>query len=69
VFNHKQNDQAQKIHNFIEQKLLEIQVPKQMPTLAQTSVTDEITKMKKLLDNGTISQDEFNAFKKKALGI
>jgi uncharacterized Tic20 family protein len=62
-------DQPQGVHDFIERKLLDVQVPKHNPTVTQTSVTDEIAKMKKLLDGGVITQDEFNAFKKKALGI
>jgi hypothetical protein len=69
MFTYKQNDQAQRIHDLIEKKLLETQTPKQTPISTQSSVTDEIAKMKKLLDNGTITQEEFNAFKKKALGI
>jgi hypothetical protein len=69
IFNYKQNDQAQRIHDLIENKLLESQMPKQTPISTQISVTDEIVKMKNLLDNGLISQEEFNAFKKKMLGI
>jgi hypothetical protein len=69
MFNYKQNDRAQEIHDLIEKRFLESQMPKQMPVAPQIYVTDEIAKMKKLLDNGAISQEEFNAFKKKVLGI
>jgi len=33
------------------------------------SPVDEIKKMKELLDSGAITQEEFDAFKKKTLGI
>jgi hypothetical protein len=44
-------------------------VPKQTFAGNPVSATDEIVKMKKLLDSGIITQEEFKAFKKKALGI
>jgi hypothetical protein len=69
MFNQTQNDHAQRIHDLIERKLLEAQTSKQTSVSAPISVTDEIAKMKKLLDSGVISQEEFNAFKKKMLGI
>ncbi len=33
------------------------------------SATDEVYRLKKLLDDGLISEDEFNALKRKALGL
>ena len=36
---------------------------------SSASSAEEIKKMKELLDNGAITEDEFNAFKKKTLGL
>jgi len=68
VFKKVHNELAQKIHDFIEKKIAEGHSPVPAQTPPQTSA-DEIMKMKGLLDSGVISQDEFDAFKKKVLGL
>ena len=45
------------------------QVSPMVPTASPSDIADEIRKMKSLLDEGLISQEEFDAFKKTHLGI
>ncbi len=42
--------------------------PTSAPTVQTANVADELLKLKKLLDAGALTQDEFNAQKKKLLG-
>jgi len=44
-------------------------VEKAAPVIQQSSDADELAKFKKLLDDGVITQDEFNAKKKQILGL
>jgi len=61
-------DQAEKVYKLLMSKISDA---KQSggATVVQTSDADELAKFKKLLDDGIISQDEFNAKKKQLLGI
>ena len=45
------------------------QTMKRDPVVSQTSKYDEIEKLKQLLDNGIISQEEFDVKKKQLLGL
>lgn len=57
---------AKRLHDY----LVEIKSAQQpQPVAAQTSAADEIAKFKGLLDEGIISQEEFDAKKKQLLGI
>ncbi|MDR0522739.1 MAG: GYF domain-containing protein [Planctomycetaceae bacterium] len=69
IFNKDQNEQAQKVHSFIEKKLIESHRPAQTAAPVQASTVDELKKMKELLDIGAVSPEEFYAFKRKILGI
>ena len=69
MFSKDKNEIAQKIHDYIERKLLESHNPKSVSSVSQSSSIDEIKKMKELLDIGAVSQEEFDAFKKKTLGL
>ena len=69
LFLQAENGLAQHIYNYIEKKLLDIHNPKPVVQVHQASAADEIKKMKELLDTGAISQEEFDSFKKKTLGL
>ncbi len=64
---------ADEIHSEISKLLLERQKkteePYIMPQTAQMGNADEIKKFKELLDNGIITQEEFDAKKKQLLGL
>jgi hypothetical protein len=66
VFNKKDNDLVQKIKAKIE----ELQASMNSGTVVQqVSAADEIKKFKELLDEGVITEEEFNQKKKQLLGI
>ena len=61
---------AEKVVNYINQKLKECKAAKNGGTvIQQASAADEIKKYKELLDMGIISQEEFDAKKKQLLGL
>lgn len=66
------NGEAQKIHDYINNKLRELKAAKNAPIIQAApavSAADEIIKFKELLDMGIISQEEFDAKKKQLLGL
>lgn len=65
VFGRKHKDEILKLKTFIEEKIKSAHA---QPT-NQVDSADEIAKFKKLLDNGTITQEEFDAKKKQLLGL
>ncbi len=67
LFNTSQNETAQKIADYLEQKRNQSTTPTQV--VQQTSAADELKKFKELLDSGIITQEEFDAKKKQLLGL
>ena len=69
----KTGSRKQEIQEMLTQfdNLFHLHKPAQISSVVvqQTSDADELAKYKKLLDDGTITQDEFNAKKKQILGI
>ena len=63
------NEQAKAVVDFIENKIRQAKQPKVVVTQAPTSSADELGKYKSLLDQGVISQEEFDAKKKEILGL
>lgn len=66
IFGRKHKDEMEKLKDFIERK---IEQAHSSNTNSSNSAADEIAKFKKLLDDGTITQDEFDAKKKQLLGL
>ena len=71
TFNKGSECLAEKVVEYINQKLKEIKVAKNQGTIIQqaASSADELKKMKELLDMGIITQEEFDAKKKQLLGL
>ena len=71
TFNKGSECLAEKVVEYINQKLKEIKVAKNQGTIIQqaTSPAEELKKMKELLDMGIITQEEFDAKKKQLLGL
>ncbi len=65
VFGRKHKDEILKLKEFIEQNIQKAHTQPQQ----QTDTAGEIAKFKKLLDDGTITQEEFDAKKKQLLGL
>lgn len=63
MFSKKENDTAQKIKDYIEQ----YQIGERAPASQASSIADELTKFKSLLDSGAITKEEFNEQKAKLL--
>ena len=69
-FRSDQEVEAKEIYDYIIARRAELKKPSAQATVAQQiSPTDEIRKYKALLDEGIISQDEFDAKKKQLLGL
>lgn len=68
IFSIDQNEQAEKIKDYIEGIILNRSKGGQ-PVVQQASAADEILKFKSLLDAGAITQEEFDAKKKALLGL
>lgn len=62
----KNNDDAVKIKDFIEKK---ISSKNEAPKASGTSAADEIKKYKQLMDEGILTQDEFEAKKRELLNL
>jgi len=56
-----------KVKEYVESRILEISKSKDKPQ--ELSSADEIMKFKNLLDQGVITQEEFEAKKKQLLGL
>lgn len=67
TINSKENEIAEKIVAYIQEKIKEARQPK--VAVAPTSAADELKKFKELLDMGVITQEEFDAKKKQLLGL
>lgn len=64
------NEKMEEVANFCRKKMEEIKSGKNAAAaVSQTSSADELKKFKELLDNGIITQDEFDAKKKQILGL
>ena len=62
----------EQVFEAISKRLTDRQRREPMPVVqpvVRESITDELTKYKKLLDDGVITQEEFNAKKKQLLGL
>ena len=59
---------AKEVANVINE-LLRNRYTNSTPVVNELSAADELTKYKKLLDNGVITQEEFDAKKKQLLGL
>lgn len=62
-------EQAREVVEFIEKRKEELNVSQPTTIIQNTSVADELKKFKELLDDGIISQEEFDAKKKQLLGL
>lgn len=69
MLNKKYNATARRIKEYIEQKIMERNQSPEIVVAQQNSAADEIAKFKSLLDQGVITQDEFDAKKKQLLGL
>ncbi len=71
TFVESKNYEAEKAHNYINNKIRETRNGSQKSTtvVQQTSAADELKKFKELLDSGVITQEEFDAKKKQLLGL
>lgn len=63
------NDKMREIANFIREKISEAKSKSNATVIAQVSSADELKKFKDLLDDGVITQEEFDAKKKQLLGL
>lgn len=69
-FRSNQEKEAKEIYDYIIARRAELKNPMAQATVVeQPSITDEIRKYKSLLDEGIISQEEFDAKKKQLLGL
>lgn len=69
MLNKKYNATARRIKEYIEQKIMERNQSPEIVVAQQNSAADEIAKFKSLLDQGVITQEEFDAKKKQLLGL
>ena len=67
TFNKKENETAEKIVSYIQERIREAKKP--TVVTAANSTADEIMKLKNLLDMGVITQAEFDTKKKELLGL
>lgn len=69
-FRNGKNKEMAALKDFIQSKIEETHKAQQTTQVtAQTDTADEIAKYKKLADNGTITQEEFEAKKKQLLNL
>lgn len=68
-FNSAENDIAERIVAYIQEKIKETRQIKTTNQPVASSAADEVMKLKNLLDMGIITQDEFDAKKKEILGL
>lgn len=69
LFNATNNNLIQQIIEYVEKRRLEISAPKTQQVVQAASSADELLKFKQLLDQGIITQEEFDAKKKQLLGL
>lgn len=68
-FRNGKNKEMADLKDFIQQKVDEAHKPQPSVQANTTDPADEIAKLKKLADDGTITQAEFEAKKKQLLGL
>jgi len=61
--------EMESIHEYIEKRVDEIRNSPSIGINSSISIADEIKKFKQLMDDGIISEDEFNAKKKDMLNL
>lgn len=66
IFGKGHAEEMQQLKEFIDKKIAEIH---SNTATSGTNAADEIAKFKKLLDDGVINQEEFDAKKKQLLGL
>ena len=69
IFDVSKNELAQTIVEYVEKRRTEITRPQSQQVVQSISAADEILKFKQLLDQGIISEKEFEAKKKQILGV
>lgn len=69
MFTRAANDEAERLHKLLEDKITEVSKNKQNAGQSAPSAADEIMKYKNLLDQGIISQEEFEQKKKQLLNL
>ncbi len=67
VFSKDKNEKAEKIKSYIEAKIADRNKP--ASGSGDVSAADEILKLKRLMDDGVITAEEFSAKKKQLLGV
>ena len=67
AFNRKIPNLSEDLYNLLMEKINDAQKPKNNATTVSSA--DEIAKFKNLLDDGIITQDEFDTKKKQLLGL
>ncbi len=68
AFNKEVPEKSEKIYNILMDKIKECKATINVVNSTQTSTADEILKFKNLLDQGIITQEEFEKKKKELLG-
>lgn len=69
VFRNGANKEMAELRDFVQKKINEAHKPQPVVQQNATDPADEIAKFKKLLDDGTITQEEFDEKKKQLLGL
>ncbi|RVU70792.1 SHOCT domain-containing protein [Lactobacillus xujianguonis] len=68
-FRNGKNKEMAELKDFIQNKIDEAHKPQPAQQINTTNPADEIAKLKKLADEGTITQEEFEAKKKQLLDL
>jgi GYF domain 2/Short C-terminal domain/Domain of unknown function (DUF4429) len=63
------NERAKEIKNFIENQVQELRAPKPGAAVAQASVADEIKKLAELKEQGILTDEEFQAAKRRLIAL
>lgn len=69
AFRKGQNDLMEEIAEYVKKQIEGVKQSKYLQTLVCFSSADEIKKFKELLDDGVITQEEFDSKKKQLLGL
>ena len=69
VFRNGKNKEMAALKEFVDQKIEEEHQKQTSPAAAPTDTAEQIEKFKKLANDGTITQEEFEAKKKQLLGL
>ncbi len=63
------NEQAREIETYIENQVQDLRAPKPVAAIAQASMADELKKLAELKTQGILSDDEFQAAKRRLIGL